>query len=53
MILNRIALLEEETEKICKRTAIAKQKTNGLYVNKAYVEERLKAVENTERILNK
>jgi hypothetical protein len=40
LLLNRIAMLQQETEKICKRTAIAKQKTNDIIVNKAQLDER-------------
>ena len=40
LLLNRIAMLQQETEKICKRTALAKQKTTDIIVNKAQLDER-------------
>ena len=40
LLLNRIAMLQQETEKICKRTALAKQKTTDIVVNKALLDER-------------
>lgn len=45
-------MLQQETEKICKRTALAKQKTSDIIVSKAQLDERQRAVMQTEQIIN-
>ena len=40
LLLNRIAMLQQETEKICKRTNITRHKTSEIMVNKAHLDER-------------